>query len=187
MAFPTFRLASCLAAGAATAAIVAGGAGASATKDPGLEPCRDLDIPANPMERVTCTTPNAVLVIAHQSVPVLLDGTEVRVLSATLEGTTAWVRLRVRNTTDAEQGINAGGQELYLYLAGERIDLASLRVVRLAVNEAKTVTLDYELTPDQLAALAANEGRLDFGVRPWHDGFAPAPLIGVVRVGISSF
>ena len=184
MAVPTFRLVSSVLAGAATVAIAAGGAGASAVDDPGLRPCHDLDIPANPMERITCTTPNAVLVIAHQSVPVLLDGTEVRVLSADLEGTTMWVRLRVRNTTQAEQGINAGGQELYLYLAGERIDLASLRDVRLKVDEAKTVTLDYVLTPEQLATLAARDGRLDFGVRPWHDGFAPAPLIGVVRVGV---
>ena len=184
MSFPALRLATCALAATATAACLAGGVGATVTEDPGLKSCAELDIPPRPTERVTCTTPNATLVIAHQSIPVLLDGTEVRVLSAELDGLTAWVRLRVRNTTDAEQGINAGGQALYMYLDGRRIDLASRRVVRLPVNEAKTVTLDYNLTPEQLVSLQERGGRLDFGVRPWHDGFSPAPIIGVVRMRI---
>src|SRR5687767_59072 len=72
-----------------------------------LRPCTALDLPARPAERIWCTTPNATLSIAHQSDPVLLDGTEVRVLSAALDGSLVDVRLRIRNTTNAEQGLSA--------------------------------------------------------------------------------
>ena len=185
MASPRLRLACSALAGTLAATVLAAGAGAEATDDPGLRPCAELDIPARPLERVTCTTPHATLVIAHQSVPVLLDGTEVRVLSGELEGSSAWVRLRVRNTTEAEQGLSAGGQELYLFLDGQRIDMTTFRDdVWFGLGEAKTVTLEYALTWDQLAALRAGDGRIDFGVRPWHEGVAPAPLIGVVRMRV---
>jgi hypothetical protein len=187
MAFPSLRLACTALAGTLAAAILAAGAGAQATDEPGVRPCTELDIPARPLVRVTCTTAHATLVIAHQSVPVLLRGTEIRVLSGDLQGSSAWVRLRVRNTTEAEQGLSAGGQELYLYLDGRRIDMATFRDdVWFGVGEAKTVTLEYALAGDQLEALRANGGRIDFGVRPWHDGFAPAPLIGVVRMRVGS-
>ena len=139
-----------------------------------------------PSERVTCTTPNATLVIAHQSDPVLLEGTEVRVLSGTLLGAELAVRLRVRNNTRAEQGVTAGGQELYLHLEGERIDPDPVGDVRLAIGEAQTVALHFTLAPHQLEALGRTAGRIDFGVRPWHDGVLPAPLVGVIRLRAGS-
>jgi len=90
----------------------------------------------------------------------------------------------VRNTTAAEQDLSAGGQELYLWIDGARVDLAVFREVHFGVGEAKTIQLDYELTPAQLTALDARDGRLDFGVRPWHTGALPAPLVGVLRVRV---
>ena len=188
MVFPRSYLARTAAALAATGAfLAAGGTIAGATDDrPATMPtCASLDIPGKPPERVWCSTANADLSIAHQADPVLLDGTQVRVLSGTFDGAgTISVRLRVRNETPAEQGLSAGGQELYLYLDGQRIDAAVLRVVRFLPGEAKTVTLDYALTPEQVASLRASEGRLDFGVRPWTDAPLPAPLIGVVRMRV---
>jgi hypothetical protein len=169
---------------ATAAAALAGGSGAGAAERAALEACAALDVPAKPSQRVWCTTPSATLVIAHQSDPVLLDGTEVRVLSGRLLGASIRVRLRVRNQTPAEQDLSAGGQELYLYLDGSRVDLAVFRDVHFGVGEAKTLQLDYVLSPEQLAALGRSEGRLDFGVRPWHDGALPAPLVGVVRVRV---
>ncbi|MDQ3741553.1 MAG: hypothetical protein M3389_11495 [Actinomycetota bacterium] len=188
MAFPRSHLARTAAALAATGAfLAAGGAVATGADAPASMPrCADLDLPARPPERVWCTTPNATLSIAHQADPVLLEGTEVRVLSGTFDGYgTIEVRLRVRNQTPAEQGLSAGGQELYLYLDGQRIDASLLRVVRFLPGEAKTVTLEYALAPEQVAALQAGDGRLDFGVRPWTDAPAPAPLIGVVRMRVA--
>ena len=173
------------AASVALAAFLVGVPAAAGEAPDTLRPCTALDVPARPAERIWCTTPNATLSIAHQSDPVLLDGTEVRVLSAALEGSLVDVRLRIRNTTDAEQGLSAGGQELYLYLDGERIDANLLRIVRFHVGEAKTLTLSYVLSPDQVAKLAERDGRIDFGVRPWTQSPQPAPLIGVVRVGVS--
>jgi hypothetical protein len=187
MAFPRSHLARAAATVAATGALLgAGGAIAGATDQPAsMPPCTALDIPAKPPERVWCATPNATLSIAHQADPVLLEGTEVRVLSGAFDGIgTIAVRLRVRNATPAEQGLIAGGQELYLHLDGERIDVPVLRDVRFLPGEAKTVTLEFLLTPEQIAALYEREGRLDFGVRPWTDAPAPAPLIGVVRMTV---
>lgn len=182
MVFPRRRLACTIAVlgACATAVPVA----AQTDGDVALRPCSALEIPAKPPERVWCTTPNATLSIAHQSDPILLDGTEVRVLSAERSGSAIRVRTRVRNTTRAEQGLSAGGQELYLWIDGSRVDLAVFREVHFGVGEAKTIQLDFELTPAQLSALDARGGRLDFGVRPWHNGVLPAPLVGVLRVGV---
>ena len=167
-------------------AALAGSAVATETNGAGLARCADLDIPAKPPQRVWCTTPSATLVIAHQSDPIMLEGTEVRVLSADLLGSAARVRIRVRNDTRADQGLSAGGQELYLNIGGERVDLATFRDVRFSAGEAKTILLDYPLTPEQLAAVTAGDGRLDVGVRPWHDGALPSPLVGVVRVRVAN-
>jgi hypothetical protein len=185
MVFPRSHLARTAAALAAAGTCLAVGvAGATEAPPADVRPCKALEIPAKPSQRVWCTTPNAALVIAHQSDPVLIDGTEIRVLSGRLLGTTVTVRLRVRNGTDAEQGVGAGGQELYLYLDGARIDVSGLGDVRLDLGEAQTIELSYALTPAQVAALRAAGGRVDFGVRPWHDGVAPAPLVGVVRMRV---
>lgn len=188
MPFPRSHLARTAATLAATGALLgAGGAVATGAGAPAALPaCSSLDVPERPPERVWCATPNATLSIAHQADPVLLEGTQVRVLSGTFDGAgTVAVRLRVRNETPAEQGLSAGGQELYLHLDGQRIDVALLRVVRFLPGEAKTVTLEYALTPEQAAALRAAGGRLDFGVRPWTDDPLPAPLIGVVRMRVA--
>ena len=149
-----------------------------------LRPCRELALPHRPPERVTCTTPNATLVIAHQSDPVLLKGTEARVLSGVLDGSTVHLRVRIRNNTNAEQGLTAGGQELYLHLEGERVYVASVGDVRLPVDVAETFELRFPLAPHQLGTLSANGGRIDFGVRPWHDQVGPPPVIGVIRVRV---
>ena len=186
MVFPRSGFARSIVAVSAAAACVAGSTAATATEaeTAGLKRCAGLDVPTTPPQRVWCSTPNATLVIAHQSDPVLLDGTEVRVLSGTLAGSSLRVRARVRNQTRAEQGLSAGGQELYLSVAGSRVDLASFRDVRFAIGEAKTLQLDYVLAPEQLATLGARGGRLDFGVRPWHEGALPAPLVGVLRMRV---
>ena len=186
MVFPRSRLAQSLVAVAVAAGCLAGVAGASETPAASLARCSELDIPAKPPERVWCRTAAATLVIAHQADPVLLDGTEVRILSAEVLGLSVRVRTRVRNATDAVQWLSAGGQELYLNVAGERIDLAIFRDVEFGIGEAKTIQLDYALAPEQLAALQAAGGRLDFGVRPWHEGVRPAPLVGVVRVRLAA-
>ena len=186
MVFPRSRLALSVLAAAVAAGCFVGAAGATETPSASLASCSDLDIPAKPPHRVWCRTAAATLVIAHQSDPVLLAGTEVRILSAELLGSGVRVRTRVRNATEAVQWLSAGGQELYLNVAGERVDLAIFRDVALDVGEAKTIQLDYALAPEQLTALRADDGRLDFGVRPWHDGVSPAPLVGVVRVRLGA-
>ncbi len=169
---------------AVLAACLAGSAAAVEPPTGELRPCKELALPDHPPERVTCTTPNATLVIAHQSDPVLLAGTEVRVLSGTLDGSTVAVRLRVRNKTKAEQGLSAGGQELYLHLDGERIDTQPVGDVRLPIDFAESFELQFVLAPHQLETLSANGGRIDFGVRPWHDQVGPPPAIGVIRVRV---
>jgi hypothetical protein len=167
---------------ALTAAATSLATGRAGQRPSELRRCSSLNIPAMPPDRIRCQTPTATLVIVPQSEPVPLDGTEVRVLSSRVTGTTVTVRLRVRNETTAQQQLNAGGQKLYLNLDGTRVDAASGRAVRVAIGEVRTADLDYVLSRKQITALRARDGRLELGVRPWHEG--PARLIGVIRLRI---
>lgn len=142
-------------------------------------PCSE--VPATITEPVTCRTSSSVLYIARQSDPVLLGGTQARVIRATLRGETLSVRMRVRNETDAEQGVLAGGQELYLNLGGLRVDPEPLGDERVPRTEGRTVTLRFGLTPARESRLRAAQGRAELGIRPWTDPGTPADRVGVVR------
>jgi hypothetical protein len=102
-----------------------GGAEAPADEEAGAgRPplCREIDVPDQPPEPITCRTASAILTIVGEARPLLLGDTHVRVQSASLAQNRLTLRVRVRNETDAEQGIQAGGQELYLNLNGIRVD-----------------------------------------------------------------
>lgn len=142
--------------------------------------CAELDIPARPSEAVTCRTTSATLTIVDEADPLLLGDTHVRVLSAHGEGGSLTVRARVRNETDAEQGVQAGGQELYLNLNGIRVDPGPVRDVRVPPRTGTTLPLEFRLTPGQTRILNAQGRRAELGVRPWTSG-EQAANIGVIR------
>jgi hypothetical protein len=153
--------------------------------EPAINPCADLVLPARPTERVSCTTAKALLQITGQSKPLVVGGTMVRVLSAKRSGSSVLVRLRVRNETKAEQGVQAGGQELYLNVGGRRIDAARLSSVRLAPESGTTVQVRYVLTMAELDRLAGAGGSAELGVKPW-DGTAKGRVVGVIRMLVRS-
>jgi hypothetical protein len=105
----------------------------------------------------------------------------VRVLSAHRDGSSVLVRVRVRNETPAEQGVQAGGQEIYLNVGGRRIDAAHLSSVRLQPATGTTVRLRYVLTMEELKRLQRASGAAELGVRPW-DGTAKGRVVGVIRM-----
>jgi hypothetical protein len=145
--------------------------------------CADADIPERPTERTACRTSKALLQIIGQAKPIVVGGTMVRVLSAQLDGSSVVTRLRVRNETKAEQGAQAGGQELYLNVAGKRIDSAQLSRVRIPPMTGRTVKVRYVLAVGEIDALRKASGAAELGVRPW-DGTAKGRVVGVIRMRV---
>ena len=146
----------------------------------GVPACSDIEIPARPVEAVTCRTASATLTIVDQAEPLLLGDTHVRILAAFLVDSRLTVRARVRNETPAEQGIQAGGQELYVNLGGLRVDAAPTGDLRVAPHTGETVSLRFALTPGALRLLRRAGGEAELGVRPWSEGSGTTD-VGVVR------
>jgi hypothetical protein len=188
MAFPRRHLSSVLATAIAAAlaavAVAHAQSGPDAAGAPTPPACTDVEGITTPEGRVVCRTENATLIIAPEDVPVLIAGTQVRVIGTTLDGATVTLRLRVRNETDAEQGLSAGGQELYLNLDGERIDARPIGVVRVPRRTGITASAHFDLLPAQLARLHELGGRIDLGVRPWEELGHRLLAIGVVRLDV---
>ena len=155
----------------------------SAAGSGGTPACRDVEIPARPTEAVTCRTASAVLTIVDQAKPLLLGDTHVRVQSASAEGRTVALRVRVRNETDAEQGIQAGGQELYLNVNGIRVDPEPVREERVPPLTGKTISMRFVLTPGRARVLERLGRRAELGVRPWTAG-EPTTSVGVIRFSL---
>lgn len=143
--------------------------------------CRDIEIEASPAEPVHCRTSSAILTIAGEDDPVLLGGTHVRLLSATLSGSRLTTRVRVRNETEAEQGILAGGQELYVNLGGIRVDAVPPGDVRVPSQTGRTVTLRFALTPRRVVRLRGQGNRAELGIKPWTEEGSPSDTVGVIR------
>ena len=152
--------------------------------EPAISRCADLVLPARPTERVACRTSKALLQIVGQSKPLVVGGTMVRVLSARREGSSVLVRLRVRNETPAEQGVQAGGQELYLNVGGRRVDSYRLSAVRIPPHSGRTVRLRFRLSMDEIAALRASGGAAELGVRPWEGSTVVDRVVGVIRLRV---
>lgn len=151
----------------------------------GAPPCDEVAAGTeDPAEPITCSTRSATLTIVGARSPVLLDGTEVRFLSAALAGREVTLRLRVRNETEAEQGVNAGGQELYLNLGGLRVDAEPIADTIVAPGRGETVSLRFRLTPARLELLRRARGRAELGVKPWDATPAAAAQRGVIRFGL---
>ena len=146
----------------------------------GPPPCADVEVPTQPVEAVTCRTRNAKLTIFGEDEPLLLGDTHVRVHTAEGRGNRVIARVRVRNETNSEQGIQAGGQELYLNLKGIRVDPDSVREERLPPATGKTIDLRFSLTPGQRDVLNRLGRWAELGVRPWTEG-EQARRVGVIR------
>jgi hypothetical protein len=156
---------------------------AAAPKKPVIESCRRAGIPAMPTERMECRTSSAVLQIVGQSKPLVVGGTMVRVVSASLDGADLITRIRVRNETLADQGVQAGGQELYLSIAGKRIDPPVLSRARIAPDKGKTVSIRFVLSQGEIEALRTADGAAELGVRPWEDSVS-GRVVGVIRLKV---
>ena len=147
-----------------------------------LRKCADLEIPARPPRPVTCATKTATIVIASETTPVLLGGTQARLLAATLSDGALTARMRIRNETDAEQGVLAGGQEIHVNLNGRRLEAARGEEVRIAPGEAETVTIRFPADARAATTLRRTEGEAELGIRPWSakPGEETGP-VGVIR------
>lgn len=156
----------------------------AASSSPEIPRCSSLAIPAQPSERVACRTPKALLQITGQARPLVVGGTNARVLSAVLSGSDVLVRMRVRNETRTEQGVQAGGQELYLNVAGTRVDAHVLSSVRVPPFSGRTVRLRYRLSMSEIAALREAGGAAELGVRPWDGSTVPGKVVGVIRMRV---
>jgi hypothetical protein len=156
----------------------------AASKAPAIPRCSAIAIPERPKDRVACRTPKALLQITGQTRPLVVGGTNARVLSAVLTGSDVLVRVRVRNETRTEHGVQAGGQELYLNVGGRRVDSHVLSSVRVPPAEGRTVRLRYRLSMAQIAALRAAGGRAELGVRPWDGSTGPGKVVGVIRMRV---
>ena len=141
-------------------------AGTSAAQ-PSLPSCANIADPGPDDEPVTCRTSNATLTVADEARPMLLGGTQVRFLSASLAQGTLAIRLRVRNETDEEQGILEGGQRIYVNVDGIRTEPSPPDDIRLAPAEAATVSLDFPLSTARAKRLRGVDGEAELGVVPW--------------------
>lgn len=146
--------------------------------------CADVDDPGPAGDPVTCRTRTATLTIAGEKRPVILAGTQVRLLSSALEGPTLTVRLRVRNETAIEQSVAAGGQELYVNLNGVRVDPDPLGEVLVPPAKGVTTELRFVLTPRRVQLLRRQGGRAELGIKPWDDGNTPGTRVGVIRFAV---
>ena len=144
--------------------------------------CATTDIPITPPEPVTCRSRSAVLTIGAQDDPLLLGDTHARLLRARMRGSTLFARMRIRNETSAEQGVAAGGQEIYMNVLGTRIDSRPVGEQRIAPNTGATVDLIFDVPSAQRAAIRRANGRIELGVTPWSDsGDDGQRVVGVIR------
>ncbi|HEX8207831.1 MAG TPA: hypothetical protein VF587_17325 [Solirubrobacteraceae bacterium] len=150
----------------------------------GVPPCSEVADPGPSDDAVRCSTRSATLLLGGEDRPLLLGGTQVRLLSASSTPASLILRLRVRNETGAEQGIIAGGQEIYVNLNGVRLDAAPSGDVRVPTMEGVTTTLRFPLTPGRAALLRRLGGRAELGVRPWDEQPAEK-AIGVLRFRVT--
>ena len=146
-------------------------------------PCAEVEDPGRDGDPVTCRTQTARLTIAGEDRPLVLGATQVRLFDSSLQGQQLTTRLRIRNETEAEQGVLAGGQEIYLNLGGLRVDADPVGDVRIPAAEATNTRLRFSLTPARVARLRNSGGRAELGVRPWDEGAggAPGTVVGVIR------
>ena len=155
-----------------------------ASKSPVIPSCRAIAIPAQPRERVACRTAKSLLQITGQARPLVVGGTNARVFSAGMVGSDVVARVRVRNETPAEQGVQAGGQELYLNVGGRRVDSYRLSAVRIPPASGRTVKLRFRLSMGEIAALREGGHRAELGVRPWHGSTVAENVVGVIRLRV---
>ena len=143
--------------------------------------CADIDIPTEPPEPVRCRTRPATLVIATDGQPVLLGDTHVRLLSARLRDSLLFVRLRLRNEGSSTRRAGRDGQDVYLNIAGSRLEARPPTSAPVRPHEGVTTNFVFNVPETQRAIIAEAEGRLEIGVTPWHDGNMTARWIGVIR------
>jgi hypothetical protein len=146
-------------------------------------PCSEVEGPGPGGTPVTCRTRSATLTIVDEARPLVLGATQVRLFEATLNGLTLTTRLRIRNETDAEQGVIAGGQEIYLNLGGVRTDPDPIGDVRVPTMEAVNTAVRFTLTPARVRRIREAGGRAELGVKPWDEdaGGPPGTIVGVIR------
>lgn len=143
--------------------------------------CSDVQDPGPSGTPVTCRTRTSTLTIAGERRPVILGGTQVRLLHSTLRGRILTAEVRVRNETAVEQSVLAGGQQIYLNVQGARVNPKPLGDVRVQSMEGQTVTLRFALTTAGLQRLLRLGGKAELGIRPWTEDDADTSRIGVIR------
>lgn len=149
--------------------------------------CADLDIPRDPPEPVTCrVTSGTTLTIVSQAKPLLLDGTQARVVDAVRAPAAVVVRLRLRNETGTPQRAGAGGQQTYLNVGGMRIDARPLPRTRIAVATGETIRFRFPLTAAQTRLLSRAGGRAELGVVPWREEDRTGDVRGVIRLRLTA-
>ena len=115
--------------------------------------------------------------------PLLLGGTHVRALRATLSGRTTTVTLRIRNRTGRTQRLGAGGQSLALRVGDARVRSRPLPAIPVAEGSSETARAQFELPTEVLETADPGDIPADLLVVPWSER-GQKPTLGVVRLRI---
>lgn len=144
-------------------------------------PCRSLDLD-DVGERVTCRTRTATLTIAGEGHPLIVGGTEARVLDSELARRVLTVRMRLRNPTESARADRPGRRQLYVSVAGERTYPLPL-IDRRTDEGTRTIRLRFPLTSRSARKLRRDKARAELGVVPWQEiGDDDPGRLGVIRL-----
>jgi hypothetical protein len=170
----------CLVTSAAAVALVVRQAISSADGgSAGAPSCRALD-DEELTGRVTCTAASSVLTIAAERTPLVVEGTEARVLRSRIDGDELTVRLRLR--PPGERRARPERDQVYLTVAGRRFAPGPLAGGRRPGRTA-TVSLRFRLPRELAGRVLRGDVRADLGIVPFeHLGADRPPRLGVVRL-----
>ncbi len=160
-------------------------ASSSGEPDPGIRRCADIDVPRAPREAVTCRARSATLTIVRQAKPLLLGGTQARVIDTRRSRGGVIVRLRLRNETGSPQRAGARGQQIYLNIRGLRVDASPRPRARIAAGNGETLRLRFPLSASRARLLQRAGNRADLGIVPWNAD-AGTDVRGVIRLTVGS-
>lgn len=127
-----------------------------------------------------------MLTIVSQAKPLLLEGTQARVVEASRGSGAVLVRLRLRNETGVPQRAGAAGQRTYLNVSGTRIAAQPSLRTRISAATGETLRFRFPLTAARARLLARAPDRAELGVVPWNQDGRNRNVRGVIRLRLSA-
>ena len=157
------------------------------TPDPAVsasapEACSEVDL-SGVGERMTCRSSSAILTVAGERHPVVVDRTEARVLDSRITRRVLTVRLRLRNDTASTVDGTLGRRQVYVNVAGRRYWPQPTVARRRTRESVPTLSLRFVLGRRDARRVRRGRARPDLGIVPWDELGRDAPdRLGVVRL-----